>query len=84
MKKIIITIILSIFLNGDERCNILLNKYNIDINIHSNIGWKRVCRNGFLNIYANKDINNTDTKYICGNCFNGVNVEIGSTLRSSK
>lgn len=84
MKKIILTIIFSIFLNGDNNCNALFNKYNIDVNIHSNIGWRRVCNNGLLYLYTNKAISGNDVNYMCNNCFIDTDVGIGSTLRRVK
>ena len=84
MKRFIISIIFSALLNANSECGALLNKYNIDINIHSNIGWRRVCYNGLLGLYTNKNLNAKDENYICDNCFNGIDVEIGSTLRRKK
>ena len=84
MKKFMLIIVFSIILNADDKCNVLLNKYHIDTNIHSNIGWHRVCNNKLLNIYATGNISTKDNNYMCDYCFNGIDVGIGSTLRSEK
>lgn len=84
MKKIIMIMLFLVYSNADIKCNRLLSKYNINKDIHSIIGWKRICNYNLLNMYSNKHIDNNDTYYICNKCFIIPNVTIGTTLRSTK